>query len=254
MRILIDTDLEQMKVEDGGTSRELSLYTPEAFSELSRQWVRVGWAQRYSYAFTWLGRPVIQLPEDLLRIQEVIWTLKPDLIVETGVAHGGALIFYASLCQLAGRGRVVGVDIEIRPHNRTAIATHPLGDRIQLIEGSSVDPRVVQQVQAIARGAKCVLVLLDSNHTKAHVRAELDAYAPMVTSGSYIVATDGIMLDLHDVPGGKPDWAWDHATAAAREFVDAHPEFVLETPRRVFDESGIRETVTYWPGGWIKRR
>ena len=254
MRILIDTDLREMKVEEDGLTRELSLYTPEAFSEVSRQWVRMGWAQRYSYGFTWLGRPIIQLPEDLLRIQEAIWTLKPDLIVETGVAHGGSLILYASLCQLAGRGRVIGVDIEIRPHNRRAIEDHPLADRIQLIEGSSTDEKVVAQVRKAARDASCVLVLLDSNHTKAHVCAELEAYGPIVTKGSYIVATDGVMLDLHDVPGGKPDWAWDHPAAAAREFAVAHPEFVLESPPRAFDESGIDEPVTYWPGGWLRRK
>ena len=254
MRILIDTDLAQMTVEEGGGTRELPLFTPEAFSVLSRQWVRVGWAQRYSYSFTWLGRPMIQLPEDVWRLQEVIWGLKPDVIVETGVAHGGSLIFYASLCQLAGRGRVIGVDIEIRPHNRRAIEAHPLANRIRLIEGSSVDESVVRQVRTAVDGAPCVLVLLDSNHTKDHVRAELEAYSPMVTPGSYIVATDGIMLDLHDVPGGKPDWSWNHATAAAREFVEAHPDFALEPPRRLFDESGLAEGVTYWPGGWIRRR
>jgi len=253
MRILIDTDLAQLQVEESGKIRELPLYTPEAFAVLSRQWLRIGWAQRYSYGFTWLGRPIIQLPEDLLRIQEVIWALKPDLIVETGVAHGGSLIYYASLCQLANRGRVIGVDIDIRPQNRTAIAVHPLAGRIQLIDGSSVDEKVIRQVRALAQGAKSVLVVLDSNHTKAHVRAELEAYAPLVTKGSYIVATDGIMFDLHDVPGGKPDWALDNAAEAAREFVAEHPEFVLEPPARIFDESGIKEAVTYWPGSWIRR-
>lgn len=254
MRILIDTDLGQMQVVEGGAARDVPLYTPEAFNVLSRQWVRVGWAQRYSYSFTWLGRPMIQLPEDVLRVQEAIWSLKPDVIVETGVAHGGSLIFYASLCQLAGRGRVIGVDIEIRPHNRRAIEAHPLADRIQLIEGSSVDPAVVRQVRTVTERASCVLVLLDSNHTKAHVHAELEAYGPLVTPGSYIVATDGIMFDLHDVPGGKPEWSWDHATAAASEFVEAHPEFALEPPARMFNESGLPDGVTYWPGGWIRRR
>jgi cephalosporin hydroxylase len=253
MRILIDTNLAQLQVEEGGKIRELPLYTPEAFSVLSRQWLRVGWTQRYSYGFTWLGRPVIQLPEDLLRIQEAIWALKPDLIVETGVAHGGSLIYYASLCHLAGRGRVVGIDVDIRPHNRTAIAVHPMAGRIQLVEGNSVDEKVIRQVRALAQGAKTVLVVLDSNHAKAHVRAELEAYAPLVTKGSYIIATDGIMLDLHDVPGGTADWSWDNATTAAREFVDGHPEFVLDPPARVFDESNVREPVTYWPGAWIRR-
>jgi cephalosporin hydroxylase len=254
MRILIDTDIGEMKVEEKGTIRELPLYTPEAFSLLSRQWLRVGWAQRYSYSFTWLGRPIIQLPEDLMRVQEAIWALKPDVIIETGVAHGGSLIFYASLCQLANRGRVIGVDIDIRPQNRTAIAVHPLAGRIQLIDGSSVDEKVLRQVRALAQGAKSVLVVLDSNHTKDHVRAELEAYAPLVTKGSYIVATDGIMCDLHDVPGGKDEWSWDHATAAAAEFAAAHPEFVLEYPPRIFREGAIENPVTYWPDGWLRRK
>jgi cephalosporin hydroxylase len=231
----------------------MDLYTPEAFAALSRQWVRVGWAERYSYAFTWLGRPVIQLPEDLLRIQEVIWRVKPDVIVETGVAHGGSLIFYASLCEVMNRGQVVGVDIDIRPHNRAAITAHPLATRIRLIEGSSIAPDVVERVRASIPPGGRVLVLLDSNHTKAHVRAELEAYAPLVTPGSYIVATDGIMCDLHDVPGGSAEWSWDHATAAAAEFAAAQSEFVLENPPKLFQEGAIEAPVTYWPGGWLRR-
>ena len=253
MRVVIDTDRRSLTVEDAGGRRELDLYTPEAFAALSRQWVRVGWAQRYSYAFTWLGRPVIQLPEDLVRTQEVIFRVQPDVIVETGVAHGGSLVFYASLLELMGRGKVVGVDIDIRPHNRAAIEAHPLAARITLVEGSSVDPSVVARVRAGIPAGSRVMVLLDSNHTKAHVRAELDAYAPLVTPGSYIVATDGIMCDLHDVPGGRQEWAWDHATAAAAEFAAAHPEFVAEVPPRPFQEGAIEQPVTYWPGGWLRR-
>lgn len=253
MRIEIDTDARLLTVDDGGARREMNLYTPEAFAALSRQWVRVGWAQKYSYAFTWLGRPVIQLPEDLLRIQEVIWRVKPDVIVETGVAHGGSLIFYASLCEVMNRGAVIGVDIEIRPHNRSAIEAHPLASRITLIEGSSVDPAVLARVRARIPEGSRVLVLLDSNHTKAHVRAELEAYAPLVSAGSYLVATDGIMCDLSDVPGGSPEWTWDHATAAAAEFAATHEAFVLENPPKLFQEGSIEAPVTYWPGGWLRR-
>jgi cephalosporin hydroxylase len=254
MRIVIETETRQLTIEDAGTRSDMELYTPEAFAALSRQWVRVGWAQRYSYAFTWLGRPIIQLPEDILRTQEVIWRTRPEVIIETGVAHGGSLIFYASLCEAIGQGQVIGVDVEIRPHNRAAIESHPLSRRITLLEGSSTDPAVVQRVkQAVPAGSR-VMVLLDSNHTKAHVRAELEAYAPLVTSGCYIVATDGIMCDLYDVPGGEADWAWNHATAAAAEFAATRPDFVLEQPSRLFDEGAIREPVTYWPGGWLRRR
>lgn len=254
MRITVDTESRRLTVEEDGATRELDLYTPEAFAALSRQWVRVGWAQRYSYGFSWLGRPVIQLPEDLVRTQEVIWRTRPDVIVETGVAHGGSLIFYASLFELMGQGAVVGVDIEIRPHNRAAIEAHPLAGRIRLIEGSSTDPAVVDRVRSgIAPGSR-VMVLLDSDHSKAHVAAELEAYGPLVTPGCYLVATDGIMLDLHDVPGGRDDWSWNHATAAAAEFAAAHEEFVLEQPPRPFQEGSIDEPVTYWPGGWLRRR
>ena len=254
MRLVIDTDTRRLTIEEAEGRAEMDLYSPEGFAALSRHWVRVGWSQRYSYGFTWLGRPVIQLPEDLVRTQEAIWRVKPDVIVETGVAHGGSLIFYASLCELIGRGQVIGVDIEIRPANRAAIEAHPLASRISLVEGSSIDGSTVERVTAAIPAGSRVMVLLDSNHTKAHVRAELEAYAPLVTPGSYIVATDGIMCDLHDVPGGRPDWKWDHATAAAAEFAAARPEFVLENPAPPFQEGAIREPVTYWPGGWLRRR
>ena len=254
MRVVIDTDQRTLTVEEGDEVTRVELYSTEAFAALSRQWVRVGWALKYSYGFTWLGRPVIQLPEDLMRIQEAIWRIRPDVIVETGVAHGGSLIFYASLCEMAGHGAVVGVDLEIRPQNRTAIEAHPLASRIALIEGSSIDPATVERVKTRVGPGSSVLVLLDSNHTKAHVAAELEAYAPLVTPGSYIVATDGIMGDLHDVPGGDAEWRWNHATAAAAEFAAAHPEFVLENPPRLFQEGRIEQPVTYWPGGWLRRR
>ncbi len=147
-----------------------------------------------------MGRPIIQLPEDMVRVQEVIYRLKPDLIVETGVAHGGSLIFYASLFEAMGHGRVVGIDIEIRPHNRAAIEAHQMFKRIELIEGGSTAPEIVSQVRDGIKPDETVLVLLDSNHTRDHVLEELRLYAPMVTPGSYIVATDGIMAQ---VVGGR---------------------------------------------------
>ena len=254
MRIVIDTASKRLTVEDDGRQVDMDLYTPEAFAALSRQWIRVGWAQRYSYQFTWMGRPIIQLPEDMVRTQEAIWRTRPDVIIETGVAHGGSLVFYASLCELLGNGQVIGVDIEIRPHNRAAIEAHPMASRIALVEGSSVDPGTIEQVKARIPPGSRVMVLLDSNHTKAHVRAELEAYAPLVTKDSYIVATDGIMHDLHDVPGGADDWAWNHATAAAAEFAAERPEFVLERLPRPFSETRIEDPVTYWPGAWLRRQ
>src|SRR5882672_10986567 len=143
MKLTIDTEAKSLRLENDGQERDIPLYSDEAFEVISDQWLKVGWNQKYPYTFSWMGRPIIQLPEDVIRIQEVIYRVKPDVIVETGVAHGGSLILYASLCKAMGRGRVVGVDIEIRAHNRAAIEAHELAGYITLIEGSSVAPETV---------------------------------------------------------------------------------------------------------------
>lgn len=254
MKLIIDTDARTLQVEENGARTEHPLYSRKAFELLSREWVRVGWDQKYPYTFSWFGRPVIQLPEDMIRLQEVLYRVKPDVVIETGVAHGGSLVYYASLLKAMGRGRVVGIDIEIRPHNRAAIESHELASLITLVVGSSTERAIVDQVRALVRPGETVLVILDSNHTKAHVAGELEAYAPLVTAGSYIVATDGVMKDVHDVPRGNPEWTWDHPTAAAAEFAQRHPEFVLEQPAWPFNESELRENVTHWPGAWLRRR
>jgi cephalosporin hydroxylase len=254
VRLTIDTSAQTMRREDGAHSEEIPLYSKAAWELISREWVRVGWNQRYQYTFSWFGRPVIQLPEDLIRVQEVIYSIKPDVIIETGVAHGGSLVFYSSICEALGKGRVIGIDIEIRPHNRKAIEAHELAHRIALVEGSSTDPEVVAKVKAQIKPGESVLVLLDSNHTKQHVETELAAYHEMVSPGSYIVATDGIMQDLHDVPRGNPEWTWDNPSAAAEEFAAAHPEFVLEQPAWPFNESELARNITHWPQAWLRRR
>jgi len=243
-----------LNVEDGDEQRSMALYSREAFEVLSLQWLKVGWALKYSYTFSWLGRPIIQLPEDMVRLQEVIYRIRPDVILETGVAHGGSLIFSASLCQLLGKGRVIGVDIEIRPPNRAAIESHPLAQHITLIEGNSIVPEVVHQVKSLIRAGDVVLVILDSNHAREHVSAELEAYHDLVSPGSYLVATDGIMRDLHDVPPGASAWLWDNPAAAAAAFLERHPEFVLEQPVWLFNESPLRLNVTHWPGAWLRRK
>lgn len=253
MRMTLDTEARTLTLLDGDQSEVLPLYSKPAFEALSRQWVRVGWNQKYQYTFSWMGRPVIQLPEDMIRMQEVISALRPDVIVETGVAHGGSLVFYASLCKAMGRGRVIGVDIEIRPHNRAAIEAHPMAELITLIEGSSTDLDVVRRVRALVRQGERCLVILDSNHSHAHVRAELEAYSDLVSPGSYIVATDGIMLDLADVPRGQPGWVDDHPARAAREFAESHPAFRIVQPPWVFNESGLDRNITHWPDAWLLR-
>lgn len=253
MKLTLDTDANTLTLTDAGQTQTLNLYSDAAFEAISRQWVRVGWNQKYQYTFSWMGRPVIQLPEDLMRIQEVIFSVKPDVIIETGVAHGGSLIFYASLCHAMGKGRIVGVDIEIRPHNRIAIDAHPLSNRITLIEGSSTAPDIVAQVTSCIYPGDVVLVLLDSNHSYAHVYDELLAYANLVTPGSYIVATDGIMQDLADTPRGAAHWVTDNPTLAAQDFCRDHPEFVVEQPSWPFNESTLKHNISHWPGAWLKR-
>ncbi len=253
MRLTIDTETRMLTFERDEQRHDIPLYSKEAFEIISREWVRLGWERKYSYTFTWLGRPIIQLPEDLLRVQEVIYALKPDVIVETGVAHGGSVIFYASLCRLIGKGRVVGIDRLIKPANRDAIERHELSDSITLIEGDSASPAVVDRVKSLVRPGDTVLVLLDSAHSREHVLNELSAYSPLVTVGSYIVATDGVMKDLADVPRGKADWTWDNPANAAEEFARLHPEFRLESPAWRFNESDLTDPVTHWPGAWLRR-
>ena len=253
---MIQIDLENGWVSETTAAGETRypIGTAEAFSVISKAWLRSGWDNKYVYSFSWMGRPVIQLPEDMLRIQEVIYQIKPDVLIETGVAHGGSLIFYASLFKAIGKGRVVGVDIEIRPHNRAAIEAHELSEYLTLIEGSSTASNIVEQVKAQVKPGETVMVVLDSCHSKEHVLGELEAYAPLVTKGSYIVATDGIMHWLGNAPRTREDWAWNNPKNAADEFVALHPEFDNTPPAFSFNEGNITEMVTYWPGAWLKRR
>jgi cephalosporin hydroxylase len=254
VKLLIDTDERTIIEEADGRRRVLPLYSRESFELLSRQWLKVGWNEKYVYTFTWLGRPIIQLPEDLVRAQEAVFKVQPDAIIETGIAHGGSLVLYASLCKAMGRGRVIGVDLEIRPHNRKAIEAHFLSPLITLIEGDSVNPATFAKVRELLRPGDRVLVFLDSCHSRRHVEAELEAYHGLVTPGSYIVATDGSMRDLYDVPRGKAEWKDDNPAAAAAGFAARHPEFALETPPWPFNESALRENVTHWPGAWLRRK
>ena len=254
-RIAIDLEAGEVTVEPGSAqARRHALGSAEGFAAVSQAWLRAGWDAKHVYSFTWLGRPMIQLPEDMIRLQEVVHAVRPDVIVETGIAHGGSTVFHASLCKLLGKGRVVAVDVEIRPHNRSALEAHPLRDLYTLIEGSSIDPAVVGRVRAEIRAGETVMVLLDAAHGKEHVLAELAAYAPLVTPGSYIVAMDGIMEQVVGAPRTHGEWSWDNPKAAAAEFARAHPEFELGDPVFAFNEGAVDRPVTYWPGGWLRRR
>lgn len=203
---------------------------------------------RYSYHFTWLGRPIIQYPQDIVAIQEIIWNTKPDLIIETGVAHGGSVIFHASMLELlGGDGFVVGIDIDIRKHNRAAIENHPLFRRITLIEGSSVDSAVVDEVRRLAQGRKRIMVLLDSNHTHQHVLTELALYAPFVTVGNYMIVLDTV---IEDMPKSLfPDRPWgkrDNPKTAVHEFLKQTNRFVIDK------EIENKLLLTVAPDGYLK--
>ncbi|MET3495553.1 cephalosporin hydroxylase family protein [Variovorax boronicumulans] len=209
----------------------------------------------YSYNFSWMGRPIIQYPQDIVAMQEIIWRVQPDLIVETGIAHGGSLIFSAAMLELNAAcggpadAKVLGLDIDIRAHNRSAIEAHPMFKRISMIEGSSISPEIIEQVRQAAAGKRSVLVCLDSNHTHAHVLAELEAYAPLVTVGSYCVVFDTIVEDLPE--GLFPDRPWgpgDNPKTAVHEFLKTqHALFEID---RAVDNKLL---VSVAPNGYLKR-
>lgn len=221
-------------------------------------------SDNYSYNFSWMDRPIIQYPQDIVAMQEIIWTTRPDLIIETGIAHGGSLIFSASMLALLdmteaihtgttmdptrSKRLVLGVDIDIRAHNRTAIEEHPMGSRIRMLQGSSIAPETVAEVKAIAEGFERILVCLDSMHTHTHVLSELEAYAPLVSSGSYCIVFDTI---IEDMPADAfPDRPWgkgNNPKTAVREFLQSHAEFAVDktVPNKLL--------ITVAPDGFLKR-
>lgn len=221
-----------------------------SFRELSNAWRAMALEKKYMNNFSWLGRPLIQLPMDAMAIQEVIWAVKPDLVIETGVAHGGSLILSASILEMLGHGDVVGVDIEIRPHNRSAIESHPLARRISLIEGSSTALDIINQVRTCAAGKEKVLVCLDSNHTHEHVLAELNAYADLVSVGSYCIVFDTFVEDMPDgyVWTDRPWGKGNNPKTAVWEWLKSHPEFEID--RSLED----RLLITSAPDGFLRRR
>ncbi len=216
---------------------------------LSRTWLREIARYKYAYNFNWMGRPIIQFPQDMIAMQEIIWEVQPDLIIETGIAHGGSLVYYASLLEILGsEGYVLGIDIDIRAHNREAIETHPMFKRIQMIEGSSVSDEIASQVAEHASGKKSVVVVLDSNHTHEHVLEELKIYAQHVTRDSYIVVFDTLLEDMPgDLVQDRPWGPGNNPKTAVRQFLSGTDEFVVDKDI----ESKIMITVA--PDGYLKR-
>lgn len=235
-----------LTLNDAGKQTTVDLYSKEGLDLLSNLWIKSAAEHRLMYEPTWLGRPIIQFPTDIVMIQELLWKLQPDIVVETGIAHGGSLVLSASIFELIGKGKVIGVDIEIRPSNRVAIESHPLKHRIELIEGSSIALDTMAKVKKAIGEANSVLVFLDSNHTEEHVRQELELYAPLVTLGSYIVVHDGAQAWVCDIPSGKPEWKNDHPLNAIHKFLDRHPEFTI-------DPHWTRLGITSSPDGFLLR-
>lgn len=256
----LNTDFEMevaCRINDNSKNKNL-LRNAAAFVEASVD-------PKYSYNFSWLGRPIIQYPQDIVAMQELIWSIRPDLIIETGIAHGGSLIFSASMLAMldmvdnmesdvaaiapkASRRKVLGIDIDIREHNRVAIEAHPLFSRIQMIQGSSIAPEIIDQVQVIAKDYQRILVCLDSNHTHDHVLAELEAYAPLTSIGSYCVVFDTMIEDLpENMYTDRPWRPGNNPKTAVREYLKGHPEFVV-------DESIENKLlITVAPGGYLHR-
>ena len=218
------------------------------FRQLSAAWMRAADTALYEYNFSWLGRPIIQLPHDMIAMQELIWKTRPDLIVETGIAHGGSLIFYASILELmGGNGLVVGIDIDIREHNRKEIEKHPMFKRIVMLEGSSVDERIMKQTFDYAEGRKQVLVSLDSNHSHDYVLQELELYSPLVSKGSYLIVFDTSIEDMDE--DAYPDRPWgkgNNPRTAVWEFLGKNDRFEIDK------EIEYKLLVTSAPDGYLR--
>lgn len=221
----------------------------EELKTISQKWMQRAEKHKYCYNYTWMGRPIIKFPNDMVLAQEIIWSVKPDLIIETGIAHGGSIIFSASMLELlGGDGEVVGIDIDIRKHNRDAIEAHPMAKRITMLEGSSVEPEIVAQVAAIARQHRTVMVFLDSLHTHEHVLKEMEAFAPMVNVGSYLCVMDTCIEEFPE--GTYPDRPWDvgnNPMTAVREFLQTHDEFEIDA------DCCNKLCITEAPNGYLRR-
>ncbi len=243
--IPFDKEVAQ-RLDDNGRNRELV--------DCASTFLKASTVPKYSYNFSWLGRPIIQYPQDIVAMQELIWTIQPELIIETGIAHGGSLIFSASMLELNAAcggpkdARVLGVDIDIREHNRVAIEAHPMFKRITMIQGSSIAPGIIEQVRSLATGRHPVLVCLDSNHTHEHVLAELNAYANLVTVGSYCVVFDTIVQDLPaDMFPDRPWGPGNNPKTAVWAYLKEHPEFEIDT---AFDNKLL---ISVAPQGYLRR-
>ena len=239
--------MKDKKFDERNKKFEKTMSKDVEFKKLSQQWFDISLKYEYPYHFTWLGRPIIQYPQDILIIQELIWKIKPDLVIETGIARGGSLIFTASILELIGKGNVIGIDVDIRKHNREEIEKHPMFKRIKMIEGSSIDKKIVKKIFKLAERKKKILVLLDSSHTHSHVLEELKSYSPLVNKGSYVVVFDTV---LEDMPKNSfPNRPWDkgdNPKTAVKEFVKKSNRFKIDV------DIERKLMITSNPSGFLK--
>jgi len=232
-----------LKNEKG--QEEVKLYTKEGFEMLSNLWIKVAAEFKVNYELTWLGRPIIQFGSDMIMLQELIWEVKPDIFIETGIAHGGSLIYTASLFEMIGNGRVIGIDIDIREHNKVAILAHPMFKRISMIEGSSVADSTILALEKQLESGKKIMVMLDSNHSREHVLNEINLYSKYIPVGSYLIVQDGAQKWVADIPRGKAEWMDDNPLNAIDDFLKVNSDFVV-------DETYTRLWITQSPKGFLK--
>ena len=237
---------QKITINSDGEIKTVDLYSKEGLYIISSLWTKLYAQYKLTHDVTWMGIPIIQFPEDILMMQELIWKIRPDVIIECGVAHGGSMLFYASLFELMGEGRVIGIDVEIRPHNKIAIDNHIMRHRVELIEGNSTSDEVVNIVKKMVADAKKVMVILDSNHSKKHVAKEIELYQELVTPGSYLVVMDGAQAFMSDIPNGKTEWVEDNPLKAIEEFIEINPLFKIDTHYN-------RLMVTSNPKGFLRK-
>lgn len=251
MRITIDTGARLLQADESGSTVEYPLFSPQAFRILSHQWLLLGWNLGHWKTFSWMGRQILQLPDDILRLAELLWRLRPDVVVETGVYEGGSTLLFAALCRLRGHGRVISIDREFRPGVREAVR-ESAPDRVAFIQGDSASPETAAGVLRLLRPGDRVCVFLDSDHSARHVAAELHHLGPLVTSGCYLIVADSICAELAQCPEGESDWSWNNPGAAVDEFLAAHPEFVRDRPSGPFTTPDFTE-LSYFPSTWLRR-
>jgi cephalosporin hydroxylase len=239
--------MDDKKFENRNRNFIKKLGKNQPLKKLSNKWMVESSLDEYSYHFSWLGRPIIQFPQDMIAIQEIIWKIKPDLIIETGIARGGSLIFSASILEIIGKGEVLGIDIDIRKHNKTEIEKHTMNKRITMIEGSSIDEKISKQVFDFAKGNKVILVMLDSNHTHEHVLKEMKLYSSLVTKDSYLIVLDTIIEDMPKNSSSDRDWGkGNNPKTAVWEFLKKNNRFEIDR------EIENKLLITVAPDGYLK--